>query len=53
MINKLTIDSIESKMLCKEYEDKQDAQRLNEDINLDKIMAHAMPGYKTWENKNG
>tara|TARA_R100000654_G_scaffold53943_3_gene80092 strand:+ start:3419 stop:3754 length:336 start_codon:yes stop_codon:yes gene_type:complete len=53
MINKLTIDSIESKMLCKEYKDKQDAQRLNEDINLDKIMAHAMPGYKTWENNNG
>ena len=59
MINNLTIDAVESKMYCKEFNLKIENQLIlnsNEEVighiessNLDKIMAHAMPGYKTWE----
>ena len=40
-------------MHCKEFDLKERANELHEDSNIDKIMAHAMPNYKTWENKNG
>ena len=53
MINNLTIDAVESKMHCKEFDLEERANELHEDSNIDKIMAHAMPNYKTWENKNG